>query len=146
MSRLGRHNGEFVWDDSTISIAYSFVCSGKTQLTILAEAHEAELPEISRSTLIRYLTYFSTKYNYPPARKGMSLPWEGFTFDGIPLCNTDWLHQADCWVCEGHKTDTILQEARKVELPSINTRIFWKYMSWFAKQTGKPFPRKGMVI
>jgi hypothetical protein len=62
MTRLGRPNGEFAWDHSTISIAYSLVCDGKTQLAIIAEAIQCELPEISRSSLSHYLSYFSTRW------------------------------------------------------------------------------------
>jgi hypothetical protein len=142
MSRLGRPNGQYAWNDETISIAYSLVCEGKTQPAIIAEAVQSELPEIRRSSLSHYLSYFSTKYNYPPAKKGMSLPWEGFTYDGIPIWEIPQLQYAYQMVVEGRKTDSILQEAKAAGLLRINTKIFWKYMSWLSKHMEVPFPRK----
>jgi hypothetical protein len=143
---LGKHNGEYAWSDSEIAQAYSLICLGRPQAMIIADAVQSEVPEISRTSLIRYITYFSTKYNYPPPKKGMSLPWEGFTYDKTPLWEPNQILAAYQMVVDGRKTDDILRDARAAELPRINTKIFWKYMSWISKEAGIPFPRKRCVF
>jgi hypothetical protein len=138
----GRANGEYAWQPPDWAHAYYLICSGRTQPSIIADAVAHGLPNISRSTFHLYISFFRAEYNYPEPQKGMKVPWEGFNYDGTALWDMDALGTAYKMICEGQVAQDIIAAADADGLPHIQPLLFRKYLFWYCKETGVPYPRK----
>jgi hypothetical protein len=138
----GRVNGDYAWQEPDWAIAYSLICSGKTQPSIIADAVAHGLPNISRRMLGIYISILRAKYNYPEPEKGMKVPRGGFNYDGTPLWDLTALETAYKMLCEGEVAQNIIAQADAFGLPHIQPLLFRKYLFWYCKEIGVPYPRK----
>jgi hypothetical protein len=137
----GRHNGEYSWQEADWAFAYSLICSGKTHNSIIDEAERGGLPRIADRTLMLYISLFRAKFGYPEPQKGMPVPWEGFNYDKTPFWSCDALAVAYQMFSEGRTGLDIVQEAVANGLTRISPLLFRKYLAYYCKETGKPYPR-----